>query len=247
MYILKYKINKLNKIFFYLIGCINIINSFYIEEEKIIKSVNMLTDKNIRAFLNFISRLEGTKDQKNLENYKSLINEYKIQFTGKIFDNLTDHPREIISSNGLRSSAAGRYQFIQKTWDKLLKIFPNEIIKNKKFETGIKEYFKKKRNIYLNNNLYNSLNDLEKFKFGPFWQDLGALLLIQIEGNLELDVLLKKLKEKKYKEIINKLSNIWASFPAINDKSFYENQPSFKIKNAINILDKYMNNLKETK
>jgi len=223
------------------------INSFSIPEEKIIQSVNMLTNRNIRAFLNFISRLEGTKNINKLDEYKSSINEYKIQFTGKVFNNLTDHPREIISSNGLKSSAAGRYQFIQKTWDKLLEIFPNKIIENKKFETGIKEYMKNKKNIYLNNNLYNSINDIEKFKFGPFWQDLGALLLIQIEGNIDLEILLKKLKEKKYKEIINKLSKIWASFPTINDKSFYSNQPSFKTKNAIDILEKYMNNLKGVK
>lgn len=42
---------------------------------------------------------------------------YNTQFTGKQFENLSHHPRQINSSNGLSSDAAGAYQFLSTTWD----------------------------------------------------------------------------------------------------------------------------------
>ena len=42
---------------------------------------------------------------------------YNTQFTGRQFEDLSRHPRQINSSNGLSSDAAGAYQFLSTTWD----------------------------------------------------------------------------------------------------------------------------------
>ena len=42
---------------------------------------------------------------------------YNTQFTGRQFTDLSKHPRQINSSNGLSSDAAGAYQFLSTTWD----------------------------------------------------------------------------------------------------------------------------------
>jgi len=42
---------------------------------------------------------------------------YNTQFTGSQFTDLSKHPRQINSSNGLSSDAAGAYQFLSTTWD----------------------------------------------------------------------------------------------------------------------------------
>lgn len=67
---------------------------------------------NVRAFLNTIAYAEGTGDR------------YDILFGGGTFDSYADHPRKIFSftnSRGetLKTSAAGRYQFLARTWDGL--------------------------------------------------------------------------------------------------------------------------------
>lgn len=43
---------------------------------------------------------------------------YNTQFTGRQFEDLSQHPRQINSSNGLSSDAAGAYQFLSTTWDR---------------------------------------------------------------------------------------------------------------------------------
>lgn len=42
---------------------------------------------------------------------------YTTQFTGTQFSDTSRHPRQIRSSNGLSSDAAGKYQFLSTTWD----------------------------------------------------------------------------------------------------------------------------------
>lgn len=68
----------------------------------------------IRAFLAMIRYCEGTTGDRG---YTTLFG-YS-QFTG--FD---DHPRTVITSGGYKSSAAGAYQILEKTWDGLSK-FPS--------------------------------------------------------------------------------------------------------------------------
>lgn len=63
----------------------------------------------IKAWLDTIAWAEGTSGP----------NGYNIQFTGTTFQGYADHPRQIRSSGGISSDAAGRYQFLSTTWDSL--------------------------------------------------------------------------------------------------------------------------------
>lgn len=67
----------------------------------------------VKAFLDMIAYAEGTAHDLG----------YRTNYTGKIFNSFTDHPRTVYSGilNGktIRSSAAGRYQFLTKTWDEI--------------------------------------------------------------------------------------------------------------------------------
>ena len=64
---------------------------------------------NVRAFLDTLAFAEGTKGH------------YNYIFTFVTFRSYADHPRKRICSGGLCSTAAGRYQFLSKTWDPLAK------------------------------------------------------------------------------------------------------------------------------
>lgn len=66
-------------------------------------------DQNIRAFLDMIAFAEGT----------SGANGYRTLFGGRLFDSYADHPRVFVPFRNTTSSAAGRYQFLAKTWDTL--------------------------------------------------------------------------------------------------------------------------------
>ena len=68
-----------------------------------------VTDPNGRAILNAIADAEGTS------NYPE--QGYRTMFTGKQFSGDWKHPRQIQSSSGYSSDAAGRYQFLSTTWD----------------------------------------------------------------------------------------------------------------------------------
>jgi muramidase (phage lysozyme) len=61
----------------------------------------------IMAFLKSVRVHEGT----------SANDGYNIMFTGKKFHSFADHPRQLQSTNGLTSDAAGAYQFLSTTWD----------------------------------------------------------------------------------------------------------------------------------
>lgn len=80
---------------------------------KIGSVANTSLPNEIKAFLDVIAFAEGTIKYPN--------NGYKTMFTGKQFDDYTDHPRQVISSGGYDSSASGRYQFLKDTWDGLMK------------------------------------------------------------------------------------------------------------------------------
>ncbi|MFN3361422.1 MAG: peptidoglycan-binding protein [Pseudanabaenaceae cyanobacterium] len=65
----------------------------------------------ISAFLKMIRVPEGTASPDG----------YRTMFTGKLFNDFSDHPRELQCSNGLCSDAAGAYQFLSTTWDDVAK------------------------------------------------------------------------------------------------------------------------------
>lgn len=69
---------------------------------------------NIKAFLDMIAYAEGTS---GTDGYRTL-------FGGGLFDSYADHPRRVFTFTNrigqtLRTTAAGRYQFLARTWDGL--------------------------------------------------------------------------------------------------------------------------------
>lgn len=83
-----------------------------------IKKNNPLIPANYRAFLDMLAYSEGTDHP----NQKSSFNGYDVIVGGGTFKCFDDHPRIVVTVRpGLRSSAAGRYQFIRSTWDALKK------------------------------------------------------------------------------------------------------------------------------
>ena len=63
--------------------------------------------KNVRAFLDTLAYAEGTEAR------------YNYIFTFAVFESYADHPRVKKCRGKLCSTAAGRYQFLSKTWDGL--------------------------------------------------------------------------------------------------------------------------------
>lgn len=75
-----------------------------------------LAARNVAAFLDMIAYAEGTAGP----------NGYRTMFGGGLFDSFADHPRVFHdfrdgAGRQLRTSAAGRYQFLSRTWDALRK------------------------------------------------------------------------------------------------------------------------------
>lgn len=73
-------------------------------------------DRNVRAFLDMIAYAEGTAGP----------NGYRTLFGGSLFDSYADHPRQFFTFTDKvgkvsKTSAAGRYQFLSRTWDALAK------------------------------------------------------------------------------------------------------------------------------
>lgn len=63
--------------------------------------------RQVRAFLDTLAYAEGTNDR------------YNYIFTFVTFNSYSDHPRRKMCAGKLCSTAAGRYQFLSKTWDPL--------------------------------------------------------------------------------------------------------------------------------
>ena len=68
-------------------------------------------EPNVAAFLRVIRACEGTAGD----------NGYRMLFGGELFDSYADHPRKLIVKSGYRSTAAGAYQFLERTWDSVAK------------------------------------------------------------------------------------------------------------------------------
>ena len=71
-------------------------------------------DRNTRAFLDMLAYSEGTAGP----------NGYRTLFGGTLFESYADHPRQSFQftdkkGRTLRTTAAGRYQFLSRTWDAL--------------------------------------------------------------------------------------------------------------------------------
>lgn len=73
---------------------------------------NALANPNVQAFLRVIRAGEGTSDEAG----------YSRLFGGGSFSGFADHPRTVVRRGAYASSAAGAYQFIQRTWDETARI-----------------------------------------------------------------------------------------------------------------------------
>jgi|GEM_PF-1176636 len=62
---------------------------------------------NLRAFLHVIRAGEGTDDPKG----------WRRHYGGALFDRMDDHPRQAVKAGRWTSTAAGAYQFLERTWD----------------------------------------------------------------------------------------------------------------------------------
>lgn len=80
---------------------------------------------NVVAFLDMLAWSEigpaMLADPKSDDGYKIIVG----SLPGRLitFDDYSDHPRQLITVNskGLKSTAAGRYQFLSRTWDSIVR------------------------------------------------------------------------------------------------------------------------------
>lgn len=74
-----------------------------------------LAAANVQAFLRMTRFCEGTADD---DGYRRMVG-------GGEFDSFADHPRKLISITryGIKSSAAGAFQFLEKTWDEMAALY----------------------------------------------------------------------------------------------------------------------------
>lgn len=70
--------------------------------------------RNVRAFLDMLAHAEGTAGRGD--------DGYNVIVGGGLFTDYEDHPRKLIDlpKLGIQSTAAGRYQFLSRTWDDLV-------------------------------------------------------------------------------------------------------------------------------
>lgn len=72
--------------------------------------------RNVAAFLDMIAVSEGTDIPRQRSNDRG----YDVLVGGELFHDYTDHPRKLVKlSAKLSSTAAGRYQFLKRTWDEI--------------------------------------------------------------------------------------------------------------------------------
>lgn len=95
-----------------LIGCLQV-SITYTQPLTREELFHLLKDPRVQAFLDTIAYSEGTFNS----------NGYRTQYTYRLFMSFLDHPREVICAKykgvDLCSTAAGRYQFLKRTWDEI--------------------------------------------------------------------------------------------------------------------------------
>lgn len=76
--------------------------------------------QNVVAFLRMLAYSEGTDNGRQKTNDSG----YDVLVGGNLFNDYSKHPNVLVTLNskGLKSTAAGRYQFLKKTWDSLAKM-----------------------------------------------------------------------------------------------------------------------------
>lgn len=144
---------------------------------------NYIIEKvNVEKYLPKISKVKSTKYKPEIKAMLDVIafaegtwNEdgYKTQFTGKKFNDFSDHPRELINYKGLKSTAAGRYQFLSKTWDDIMK---GEEFTPEKQDEGAYKLLKRRKMIRpllkgdIKKALYRGRKEWASFPWSPYGQ-----------------------------------------------------------------------------
>lgn len=81
----------------------------------VIDLLEFSSNPNVRAFLKMLRHGEGTSSEDG----------YRVMFGGERFSSFADHPRRKITKplgkQTITSTAAGAYQFLERTWDGLVK------------------------------------------------------------------------------------------------------------------------------
>jgi muramidase (phage lysozyme) len=221
-----------------------------LSEDEIKTLILYLFNKKIRAFLNLISITEYTAiNTKNNSMNTPKIKEYMVLFGGKIINDIEFflcHPAEYgfiestIDTNGntLKSTASGRYQFLFKTWKYIEKLFQKNNFKNIYLEE-IKKILENTKELYIDiEKVYKNEDDFFIYSFGPFWQDLGAIILMHYAGAIN-DIL-----NDNFETAIFKLAPVWASLPKDESNlSYYNGQKAYPLEQCINILKEKIKNL----
>lgn len=108
-------IKKLLRVFLVLSASVGIIIFANIEDIRVdfSKIDGLLYKPNVKAFLDTIAYAEGTSSDLG----------YRMLYTGLLFDDFKDHPRKKICAKikkgPICSTAAGRYQFLARVWDRV--------------------------------------------------------------------------------------------------------------------------------
>ncbi len=74
---------------------------------------------NVLAFLDMLAWSEGTS------TIKASDDGYNVLVGGKLFTDYSKHPRVLVPlpNLGIKSTAAGRYQFLARTWDSIVRLY----------------------------------------------------------------------------------------------------------------------------
>jgi muramidase (phage lysozyme) len=178
----------------------------------------------LAAFLDVIAAAEGTSiigkcDAAQSGGYAAVQGCYMIsdaEYNSKPMNmrpfwvtDFAKHPRRLLAA----SDAAGRYQFISPTW--------SGSVANNSF---ISE---------LTSQISRYLPNLGIIGFGPLMQDLGAYSLIRFKRSADRKVQALSLADnkaltadtkrapKEFRDLLNALSQEWASLPMWNGRSYY--------------------------
>jgi muramidase (phage lysozyme) len=214
---------KIKKLIIILIFFLPVIHTGKIDIKTIL---HYMSNKKIRGFLNVIACCEGTKkiNRKNkASDHLAALQEYKIPFiNAEKITSLIEYPNKLFCGNVRQvrvcASASGRYQFIRTTWAEQTKKNKQQDV-FKKHEAFFDYYLANLPHFYQDDviALYKNKTDIIKNKFGPFWQDFYAIILLEKAGAIQ-DIL-----NNNYSNAIKKACKVWSTLPKDKSgKSFYE-------------------------
>ena len=222
-------------LFFGLLFFVLIIGSFrssehdevvHLDDASIERLLLLLDNYNVRTVLNIIARCEGTALKSADASDKAHRDEYTICFGYDRVKDFDCHPSEkgfikeiSLSSKVIKSTAAGRYQFLFRTWRRVFHILQITSLE-KKFSPVLKKLYSQCDNWYYDpKTIFPSYHHFTRKQFNPFLQDLAAVYLLHEQG------VLKDIIAGNFHKTIYEVSKVWASIPKDESgQSFYPPQ-----------------------